>query len=95
LIAKRPGGSSEPEIIAASVSRIMCLVFSTTSAGSAWPAASLMKVLSLVMIGLTAAGFVWARAALAVNSPPAAYRISRRVRSFFIGPPVPIYRISV
>ena len=34
-MANLPGGSSEPEIIAASVSRIMCFVFSTTASGSA------------------------------------------------------------
>ena len=71
---------SEPEIMAASVSRIMCLVFSTTSAGSAAVAAALMKVLSRVMIGLMAGAGVWARAVAAVRSPPAQYSISRRLR---------------
>ena len=42
LIANLPGGSSAPEIIAASVSRMCCLVFSSTSAGSVWAAAAAM-----------------------------------------------------
>ena len=41
-IANLPGGSCAPEIAAASVSRIMCLVFSTTASGSAREPASLM-----------------------------------------------------
>ena len=35
----------------------MCFVFSTTASGSAREPASLMYVLSVVMIGLTAPGF--------------------------------------
>ena len=42
LIANLPGGSSEPEIAAASVSRIMCFVFSTTASGRGRRAASAM-----------------------------------------------------
>src|SRR5690349_7972576 len=42
LIANFPGGSSDPEIAAASVSRIMCFVFSTTASGSGRRAASAM-----------------------------------------------------
>src|SRR5215471_5824558 len=41
-MAKRPGGRSEPEIMAANVSRTTCLVFSTTSSGSLRVDASLM-----------------------------------------------------
>ena len=41
-IAARPGGSSEPETMAAIVSRMWCLVFSITSSGSARLRASLM-----------------------------------------------------
>src|SRR5260370_33390083 len=52
-IAARPGVNSEPEIIAANVSRICCFVFSVASSGNSRPLASLMYVLSLSMTGLT------------------------------------------
>ena len=42
LIAKRPGASSEPETMAAKVSRMCCLVFSSASSGSGWLPASLI-----------------------------------------------------
>jgi hypothetical protein len=48
-MANFPGGSWAPEIAAASVSRIMCLVFSTTASGSARAPASLMYVLTVVI----------------------------------------------
>ena len=73
---------------AASVSRIMCFVFSTTASGSAREPASLMYVLSVVMIGLTAPGFAAAAASCAArtasgattdaaSTPPACLRRSR------------------
>src|SRR5262245_38799462 len=43
-MAKRPGGSSEPDIIAARVSSTACLVFSTTASGRLRVAASLIYV---------------------------------------------------
>src|SRR6266851_4162768 len=52
-IAARPGVNSEPEIIAANVSRICCFVFSVASSGNSRPLASLMYALSLSMTGLT------------------------------------------
>src|SRR5712664_1783002 len=52
-IAARPGVNSEPEIIAANVSRICCFVFSVASSGNSRPLASPMYVLSLSMTGLT------------------------------------------
>src|SRR6476620_9947797 len=56
-MANRPGGSSEPEIIAANVSRMTCLVFSTTASGSFRVAASLMYEASVdVMSAAAAAG---------------------------------------
>ncbi len=42
LIANFPGGSSEPEIMAANVSRIICFVFSTTASGRGRVPASAM-----------------------------------------------------
>ena len=54
-IANLPGGRSEPEIIAASVSRIMNFVFSTTGSGSGARRAPAMNVLSVVITSLTSA----------------------------------------
>src|SRR5580700_7656827 len=51
--AARDGGKSEPEIMAANVSRMWCLAFSTTSGGRSRPPASLMYALSLAITGLT------------------------------------------
>ena len=83
-----------PEIMAASVSRIMCLVFSTTASGSAREPAALMYVLSVVMIGLTAPGFAAAAPSCAAratfgattdaaSTPPACLR---RSRLFIVAP---------
>src|SRR5262245_14293431 len=48
-IAAWPGGSSDPEIIAANVSAMWCIAYSTTSAGSSRVAAPLIYVLSAFM----------------------------------------------
>jgi hypothetical protein len=74
-IANLPGGSSEPEIMAARVSRIMNFVFSTTGSGSGRVAAPAMNVLSVVMTSLTSAASATSsansgrNAAVANNAP--------------------------
>src|SRR5947207_5890718 len=83
-MANLPGGSSEPEIIAASVSRIMNFVFSTTGSGSPCAAAPPMNVLSVVMTSLTSAAPAGSnpssgRNADAANTPPADCRSRRRL----------------
>ena len=50
-----PGGSSEPEIMAAKVSRIICLVFSMTGAGRGRSPAEAMYSLRVVIMGLMGA----------------------------------------
>ena len=54
--AKRPGGSADPEIIAARVSRTWRFVFSATSSGKAFELASLMYALRVFMTGPTVSG---------------------------------------
>ncbi len=83
-IANLPGGSSVPEIIAASVSRIMNFVFSTTASGSARVAAPPMNVPSVVMTSLTSAAAAGSkpssgRNADAANTPPADCSSRRRL----------------
>src|SRR5436190_11836438 len=83
-MANLPGGRSAPEIIAASVSRIMNLVFSTTASGSARSAAPLMNVLSVVITSLTSAASAASkpnsgRKAAAANTPPADCNSRRRL----------------
>src|SRR3984893_13233463 len=51
-MALRPGGSSEPETMAATVSRMWCFASSITLSGSARLRASLMYVLRSVITGL-------------------------------------------
>jgi hypothetical protein len=46
-----PGASSDPEIIAAKVSRMWCFACSTTSAGRARAAAPAMYELSVIITG--------------------------------------------
>src|SRR5690242_5348213 len=74
-IANLPGGSSDPEIMAASVSRIMNFVFSTTGSGSVRIAAPAMNVLSVVITSLTSAASAtsptnWGRNAAAASNAP-------------------------
>src|SRR6266850_2336924 len=96
-IAARPGRISEPEIMAAIVSKICCFAFSTTSSGSARSLASLMYLLSLSITGLTpCAASSSLAAALAAATPggravdanarPASSSRERRVRT---APPLP------
>src|SRR5439155_26111510 len=78
------GGSYEPEIIAASVSRIMNFVFSTTASGSARVAAPPMNVLSVVMTSLTSAAAAGSipnskGTVAAANNPPADCSSRRRL----------------
>src|ERR1043166_8451388 len=82
-MANLPGGSSDPEIIAASVSRIMNFVFSTTGAGSSRVAAAAMNVLNVVITSLTSAASAgskpnFGRNAAAANTPPADWSSRRR-----------------
>jgi len=77
--AARAGGRSDPEIMAANVSRIWCLAFSTTSSGRARPAASLIYALSLAITGLTlsAANTPLGIAAAAMLHPARCSRLRR------------------
>src|SRR5580658_9672853 len=52
LIAKRPGARSEPETMAANVSRTCRLVCSSASSGRGWLPTALMYMLSRVIVGL-------------------------------------------
>src|SRR5215471_9353294 len=81
-MALRPGTKSEPETMAAIVSRMWCLVSSNGSSGKARPAASAIYVLSVSITELTwseanAAGSDRAQAA---SIHPLRRNQSRRVR---------------
>src|SRR5207237_3749794 len=87
-MANVPGGRSAPEIIAASVSRIMNFVFSTTGAGSSRCAAPAMNVLSVVITSLTSAASAGSTPnaggnAATANTPPVdcTMKSRRRIRS--------------
>jgi hypothetical protein len=79
LIANWPGGRSDPEMAAASVSRIMCFVFSTTASGSGRAPADAMYSESVVISGLTfaPAATSWRGIIETTNAPPAVFRRSR------------------
>src|SRR5215467_4229170 len=79
LIANFPGGRSDPEMAAASVSRIMCFVFSTTPSGSARPPADAMYSESVVISGLTFAPIANSSRGIieTTTAPPAVFRRSR------------------
>src|ERR1700731_3270499 len=82
--AARAGGRSDPEIMAANVSRIWCLAFSTTSSWRARPAASLIYALSLAITGLmlSATHTPPGNAAAATDHPA----LCRRLRRLSLAP---------
>ncbi len=82
-IAARPGGSSAPETIAATVSSTCCFTASTTVSGKARARASLMYPLSFAITGLTvsvsAASAGQGRHAAATIAQPACISTLRRL----------------
>ena len=83
-IATFPGGSTDPEIIAANVSRMWCLVASIASAGTARDAASAIYALSASMTGAVASGVAATERpgmAAAASNPPAPRNNARRVNA--------------
>jgi hypothetical protein len=81
-MANLPGGNCAPDIMAASVSRIICLDFSWTASGSFLFAASAIWVLRVVISLPGGAGAALARtgiAAAAAMVPPALSK-PRRVK---------------
>lgn len=80
--ANWPARRCDPEIMAAIVSSVCCLVFSITSSGKVRSPASLMYALSLAITGLTSCAINFARpgnAAAAMAHPACCNRL-RRVR---------------
>ena len=98
LSAATPGGSSDPEIIAANVSRMCCFASSVTSSGRERSRASLIYALSSAITDLVVSAETAVRAegaaipssrgiAADAITNPARFKSERRLR---IAPPSPI-----